>query len=1104
MRKIYKLILTAVMVFLAAGIFAQGTTTAGLNGKVTDNTGAVLTGATVQVLETATGAKYGTITDDKGFYRLPNMNPGGPYKLTVTFVGFKTFERSDIFLTLGQTFKLDVKLGEAATELSAVEIIANQNDVFDGNRTGAETFVSSEMINQMPTLGRTLGDYIRLTPQASFREGGISIAGANNRYNAISIDGAVNNDVFGLAATGTNGGQTGGTPISMDVIDQFQIQMAPYDVRQSGFAGASINAVTKRGKNTFDGTAYFFMQNQSLAGKTPYESVKKLDNPDSARTKLADFSDYIYGLSIGGPIVKDKVFFFLNGEFQRKNTPQPYLIENYQGDAGTAELDGLGDMLRSRFGYDPGGYLNNENELKSNKIFARVDWNINKIHKAMFRHSYVYNNAIQPYRSSNQILYFYNSGQQFPSTTNSSSFELKSNWDKFSNNLIIGYTSVVDDRDPLGSNFPAVIIKDGGADIYIGSEPFSTANKLEQRILTVNDNFSYYLGSHTLTVGVNHEYYNTYNLFVRQNFGEYRYSSLADFMTVGTESEVSAYEFNRTYSLVDDITGDGSAAAAEFKVMQWGAYAQDEFQATENFKLTLGIRADIPFFLTDPRSAPGFDTVMTKIEESFDPVADEYYDLQGAQPGQMPKPQIMVSPRFGFNWDVMGDQTTQIRGGAGIFMSRLPLVWPGGSYTNNGVTTGGVRFRVPQDTTGANKPNEILFNPTWDDQYTYTDFYGGSTPSPTGQVDLFTEDFKWPRVFRTSFAVDQKLPWNLVGTVEFIFTKNLNNIIYYNYNVHPAEKQMTMGPDTRWMYSGSRIESRYDRIMIGANTNKGYGFNFTAQLQKNFEKGFQGAVAYTFGRTKSMNDGLSSQNSSQWRYVPNVNGRNNLDLSYSNFDLGSRIYAFIGYKKEYAKYFATGISIFYDGVSGKRYSYSYDNSRVINGETSDDYALIWIPESREEINLVDWTNSSGDVIRTADEQWDLLNQFLDEDPYLSDNRGSYAERNGARLPFESYLDLRFLQDFYINAGKTKHTLQVTLDFFNFLNLLNKEWGVHRFVQFDNYELLRIEGLEEDGTTPKFTYRGGVERDGQVWNVSDPASRWRMQIGVRYIFGTNAD
>ncbi len=676
---------------------------------------------------------------------------------------------------------------------------------------------------------------------------------------------------------------------------------------------------------------------------------------------------------------------------------------------------------------------------------------------------------------------------------------LSSLWDKFSNDLIIGFTSVVDDRNPLGSNFPSVIIKDGGADVYVGSEPFSTANKLNQRILTVTDNFSFYLGAHTLTVGINHEYYNTYNHFVRQNFGEYRYGSLADFMTVGTEGEVSATEYNRTYSLVDDITGDGSAAAAEFKVMQWGAYAQDEFQATENFKLTFGVRADIPIFLTEPRSAPGFDTVMTKIEQSFDPAADAYYDLQGAQPGQMPKPQIMISPRVGFNWDVFGDQTTQIRGGSGIFMSRLPLVWPGGSYTNNGVTTGGVRYRYPSD---GEAP--IEFNPTWDEQYTYTDFYGGSTPSPTGQVDLFVEDFKWPQVWRTSFAVDQKLPWGLVGTAELIFTKTLNNIIYYNYNVKPATKQLTMGPDDRWMPTSSRIDTRYDRIMVGANTNQGYGVNFTLQVQKNFEKGFQGAVAYSHGTSKSVNDGLSSQNSSQWRYVQNVNGRNNLELSYSNFDLGNRIYAFLGYKKEYAKNFATGISLFYDGVSGKRYSYSYDNSRVINGEATDDYSLIWIPESREEINLVDWKNSGGTVIRTADEQWDLLNQFIEEDPYLSKRRGNYAERNGARLPFESYLDLRFLQDFYINAGKSRHTLQITLDFFNFLNMLNKEWGVHRFVSFDNYELMRIEGMEEDGTTPKFTYRGGAERDGQVWNVSDPASRWRMQVGIRYIFGTNAD
>jgi hypothetical protein len=285
--------------------------------------------------------------------------------------------------------------------------------------------------------------------------------------------------------------------------------------------------------------------------------------------------------------------------------------------------------------------------------------------------------------------------------------------------------------------------------------------------------------------------------------------------------------------------------------------------------------------------------------------------------------------------------------------------------------------------------------------------------------------------------------------------------------------------------------------MVGANTNEGYSYNITAQVQKNFMKGFQGSVAYTFGRAKSMNDGLSSQNSSQWRYVAQVNGRNNLELSYSDFDLGSRVLAFIGYKKEYGNYFATGLSIFYDGVSGNRYSYSYDNSRVINGEASDDYALIWIPKDQSEINLVEYT--SGEKTYTVEEQWNKLNSFIEGDDYLSSRRGDYAERYGARLPFESYLDLRFMQDFYINAGDSRHTLQFTIDIFNFLNLVNKEWGVHRFVNFSNYELIRIEGLEEDGTSPRFTYRGKDDHT-SAYNISDPASRWRMQIGIRYIFG----
>ncbi|MFO7613459.1 MAG: TonB-dependent receptor [Bacteroidales bacterium] len=1097
MRKIYKLIFTAMITLITAGVFAQGTTTAGINGRIFDMQGSPLTGATILVVEKETGAQYGTISDDKGYYRLPNMNPGGPYKLTVTYVGFQNFEQDNIFLTLGQTYKVDANLSETALQLLGVEIVASTSDVFDGNRTGAETVISTEVINQMPTLGRTVGDYVRLTPQASFREGGISIAGANNRYNAISIDGAVNNDVFGLASSGTNGGQTGGTPWSMDIIDQFQVQMAPYDVRQSGFNGASINAITRRGKNEFEGTLYTFRQNQGLAGKTPWESVKDLEDPEESRSKLADFNDNIMGLSIGGPIIKDKLFFFLNSEMQRRTRPQPYEFSNYQGESDQGTLNALADMLRSRYGYDPGAYLNTDDELKSDKLFLRFDWNINKVHKLMLRHSYVNLNAIQPYRSTNQRIYFENSGQQFPSMTNSTALELKSNWNNFANNLILGFTAVRDDRNPIGSNFPSVLINDGTGTIYVGSEPFSTANKLDQDILTLNNNFSLYKGAHTITVGANVEYSHTYNLFIRQNFGEYKYNSVADFMTIGTEGEVSAFEYNRSYSLVDNITGDGSEAAAIFNTLQFGIYAQDEWQATENFKLTVGLRLDIPMFLTDNLAAPGFnDTVVPKIENIYDPVSESNYDMQGARAGQMPKPQFMWAPRIGFNWDVTGEQTTQIRGGAGIFTGRLPLVWPGGAYNNNGVTIGGVRYRYPQDGS-----TPINFIPEYDAQYQWEDFYTGQSPIPSGQIDLFVEDFKYPQILRASLALDQKLPWGIVGTLEGIYTKTLNNIYYYNYNAAPATKRMTGGPDDRWIIPSNKVENRYDRIMVGANTSEGFSYNITAQLQKNFSSGLQSMVAYTYGRSKSMNDGLSSQNSSQWRYVANINGRNNLDLSYSNFDLGSRLMAFISYKKAYANNFATGISFFYDGVSGKRFSYVYNNSRIINGEASDNYALIWIPNDLSEINLVEYT--SGGTTYTVEEQWENLNSFIEGDKYLADNRGGYAERNSARIPFESYLDMRFVQDFYIKAGKTRHTLQFTLDIFNVLNLLNKEWGVHRFVNFDSYQLIRIEGFEEDGTSPRFTYRGGSDHT-TAYNVSDPASRWRMQIGIRYIFGTKSD
>lgn len=1071
--------LAVLMTFGWQSIYAQGTTTSGMNGRVYDSSNETLPGATVVVIDLPTGTQFGTITDGSGYYRIPNMNVGGPYKVTVTFVGYQPYSKDDIFLTLGQTLKLDVKLSESAITLADVEVVASLNDIFDGNRTGAETYVSNAEISKLPTLSRSIGDFVRLTPQANVTgsNGAITVAGVNNRYNAISFDGAVNNDVFGLSASGTNGGQTGINPISLDAIDQFQIIIAPYDVRQGGFAGASINAVTRRGTNEFEGSAYFLYRNQSLAGKTPGKDVKE-------RIKLDDFTAKTYGMRVGGPIIKNKLFFFLNAEFQRDETPQPFDFANYQGNASEAELQAFANKL-SGFGYDPGGYLNNTRELNSDKFLVRFDYNISQNHKLTLRYSYTKGESVGANRSSNRSINFFNDGVYFPSTTNSTALELKSNWNTMSNNLIIGYTKVKDDRGPLGGKFPYLQIKDGDGSIYAGTEPYSGGNLLDQDILTINNNFTVYKGAHTVTFGINIEYGKSYNLFMRKAFGEYLYNSLDDFMT-----GAPAYQYERGYSLVDNIVGDGSAAAADFRTMQYGLYVQDEWQLTDNFKLSAGLRFDVPQYLDQPRSGnnqavwDGFnDTTVAKIESYG-------YDLKGAKIGEMPKPYFSINPRLGFNWDVNGDQTTQVRGGIGLFTSRLPLVWPGGSYTNNGLTVGGVYYK-----------GDVDFRPEWNNQYTATDF-GQSDPIPSGQVDLFAKDFKNPQVLRTSLAVDHKLPWwGLVGTLEAIYTKNISNVLYFDVNQKPAYgTTVNNGPDHRPLYPGGRIESVYSRILLGTNTNEGYSYNLTAQLTKPISKGLSGTVAYTYGSAKALNDGTSSQNSSQWRYMENVRGLNHIDLSYSDFDMGSRLMAFVSYKVEYANNFATTLSLIYNGQSGQRYSYVYNDRGNLNGEGENPGNLIWIPANQSQINLVPIVDKDGNITKTPEQQWANLNSFIASDKYLNDNRGDYAVRNGARLPFESVIDLKLVQDFYIKASGKRHTLQLTLDIFNFTNMLNSEWGIRRYITSDAFQLIEYKGIDANGNA-KFVYNGADDVE-SAYNISDVGiygSRWTGQIGIRYIF-----
>ncbi|TAF32487.1 MAG: hypothetical protein EAZ57_08740 [Cytophagales bacterium] len=1093
MKGFYSILL---LLLLAIGITprasAQGTTTATLSGTVIDKAGETLPGATVLAVHEPTGSRFGVLTGSDGGFYIPNMNVGGPYTVTVSFTGYETQKKSDVYMSLGQNLKLNFDLAEQATELDGV-VVTYKREIMDGTQTGATTVIDEKSISSLPTVSRDLNDFARLTPQAKITDrGGLSIAGMNQRFNSIFIDGAVNNDVFGLSDQGTNGGQTGISPISVDAIEQMQVVIAPYDVKLGGFAGGGINAVTRSGSNKLEGSAYYLFRNEGLAGKTP------TDLEDFERKSLANFSSQTYGFRLGGPIIKNKLFFFVNAEIQNDETPQPFDFNTYNpgdsiaGRAKRADVDKLISTLKDKYNYDPGIFDNNTRSLEGQKFLIRLDYNLSDKHKLSFRHSYTRGVATLPLASNANTLNFTNNGQFFPSTTNSSALELKSNFgSKASNNLILGFTRVVDDRDPLGKDFPSIIINEGNrGSIRVGSEAFSSANQLKQSVFTLTNNFNLYKGRHTLTFGTHNEFYQIYNLFIGQNYGEYVYNRLSDF-----QNGRPANEFNRSFSLVDGVTGDGSDAAAKFSAAQLGLYVQDEFQVNDKLKLTAGVRLDMPMFFSQPEEDKYFnDSTIAKIEAAG-------YDMFDAKSGQMPTVQLMFAPRIGFNYDVKGDGTLQIRGGVGLFTSRVPFVWPAGMYTNNGLTIGRAQRLLRNAKTAADSSN-LVFDPATN----RFDPDLSSAVRSSGQMDLFAKNFKYPQVLRASIAADYKLPWDVVATAELIYTKVLNNVLYYNYNIKPSTKNLGGDSiaDSRPLFNrGDLIDRRYQGIYVGTNTNEGSTLNFTASLQKTFDNGFFASLAYTFGNAMSIYDGTSSQNSSQWRGVNSIDGRNNVPNGISDFDLGHRVVGAISYRLAYAKYFATTISLFYTGQSGDRFSYIYNDNGNLTNEDSRERSLIWVPESKDQIRFSKL--SGGKVVllteSESDAMWNELNAFIENDKYLKGRRGDYAERNGARLPFVSIMDLRLLQDFYVTVNEKKHTLQLSFDVFNFTNMLNKDWGRRYFAQDGQVELIDFVGFVPGSTksVPTYSFKKPVTDPWAIDDSGTTSSRWQAQLGVRYTF-----
>jgi hypothetical protein len=1077
-------------IFFAFQGFGQ-VTTGNIKGQVTDAKGAELPGATVVAIQESTGAKYGTLTREDGRFNLNNLN-SGIYSIKTTFIGYKETV-TNVSVALGEDAKVTIVLNDESASLSEVTVKADRT--FNKDMQGSELNISTQQVQALPTVSRSLADFTRLTPQVKIDgNGAVSVAGQNNRYNSIYIDGASNNDVFGLSASGTNGGQSGISPISIDAIEQFKVVLSPYDVSLSGFTGGGINAVTRSGSNNFTGSIYYYFRNQNLVGKRPGTDAQ-YDDPAFVRNRLADFNSYTTGFRVGGPLKKDKLFFFVNGEIQREKSPVPFTLSNYQGSFKQTELDALSSLLKTKYNYDAGSYTEGVRETNSNKVAAKIDWNISDKHKLSISHRYTFGESISPSLSSNTQINFANGGIYFPSTTNSSSIELKSNFSNtLTNKILIGFTNVHDDRDPMGGNFPSVLINQTSTKdrIQFGSEAFSMANELTSKIFTFNQRLDLYKGKHNFSAGLDGEFGSYYNLFVRQTFGAYTFGSLQDFIDGKNPTN-----YARSYSLLDnDINEDGSKAAAEFKSARFGLFLNDKIDVSDRFSFSLGIRFDLNTFPTK-----GFEDKL--FNSTYSSTINAIYPLDGAVAGSMPSNKFNVSPRIGFNYDVTGDKTLQLRGGTGIFLGRVPMVWPGGVYTNSGVIVGGV------NQSGVDNTKPFIADVT--KQYTLSDF-GKTAPVPSGELNLITSNFRLPSVWRSSLGIDKKFGDGWVLSLEGIYTKNFNDVAYQNIILDKTSIKKAAGADTRDIYNPTGtaplkidldaatagIQNPYTNIFLMKNApskDNGYAYNLSAKLEKTFANNLTSSIAYTYGRSMVLNEATSSQNSSQWRFIEAVNGRNAMTLSRSDFDLGHRVVGFLSYHADYLKFGGTTLSLFYTGQSSNPFSYVYRNSMVNDWARTEANDLIFIPATKDQITFKD--------AATADAQWTALDTYIKGDSYLSEHRGQYAERNSSRAPFINVFDFKILQDFKITLGGKKNTFQVSWDVFNIGNLLNKKWGRQYFVTNDNFPLITFEGFKDapkGDFTPLMSF---TKPSGTPWGLSDGSvgniSRWSSQIGLRYIF-----
>ena len=1098
MKQFKRLFSMLMLLFISVVMFGQATTTSGINGKILDPSGKPLAGATIVAIHVPSGSQYGALTNGDGLFSIQGMRPGGPYSIEVSFIGYSKKSLTDISLLLGENFVVNTSLEESSTQLNEVIVVGAKAPVFNSEKNGTSINISNRQLTLMPTVNRSINDLTRLTPQSN----GNQIGGGNYRQNFITVDGAQFNNAFGI---GTNL-PGNGSPISLDAIDQISVNITPYDVRQSGFIGASVNAVTRSGSNEFSGSVYTYMQNEKYKGNLVGKS-KFIRNP----------SDYLMeGFRIGGPIIKNKLFFFLNFEKEKTTVPGPPRVAStpdapadYNNNIArptAADMDMMSQYLKDTYGYETGPYQGYSFQSPAQKFLLRLDWNINKNHKFNVRYSKMTSKSpsspstsVSPFASSiytnnrqnMDAMWYQNSGYFQERNFTSFSAELNSSLagGKFMNTLRGTYSFQDEPRSTDGKLFPFVDILNAGRPyVSFGTELFSYGNTREVTTYTINDDFTWSMGKNNFTAGLQYEHDFTKNGFQRFGTSFYVFNSWNDFV-----NGVNPADFGITFS-----NSPGYAQAfPTFKYAQTSGYLQDEINLTSKLKIVAGIRLDLPTY-PEPMAVHPIIEGLTFGNNNYSTAT-------------LPQTKLMLSPRIGFNYDVNGDRKYVIRGGTGIFTGRIPFVWIVSQAGDAGMVQTTQTYVGQANVPGPFNPDPKAYYPA--------DQPAAGTIVP-GTFTIISDKFKMPQTWKSSLALDAKLPWGIKGTIEGIYNKDINTAFFVNEgltapsNLNIDEANTDSYPDGRLIYPNANVDKYYNLQNNGIitangtgsgvspivleNRKGGYYWSATVKLEKAFDNGFSGMIAYTHSEAKNLVDGSGDQASSAWSGNPNVNGSNSPELSYTSYVMPDRIVSSVSYRIEYLKSMASSISFIYEGSAQGRFSYVYNSNVVRDGGANN---LIYVPKDPSEITFVNQTVNT--FVWTKEAQSDAFFAYVNQDKYLKSRKGKYAERNGALMPWRNNIDVKFMQEFFVNVGGKRNTIQVSLDILNFGNLLSKHWGLAQ--SYNQGNILTATNLANivPGGSVKPIYKLNPYNNTMLTNTFNNSvnysSTYSMQLGIRYIF-----